>query len=89
LAILGSAAKDAPTTAAAYFSQGTVEIAQRGSWDIERQKGSPARSFDQEFIKLARSVYINNGKRGNLKQQIDALLSSDFAEQKQYTSYSN
>ena len=26
---------------------------------------------------------------GNLKQQIDALLSSDFAKQKQYTSYSN
>jgi len=58
-------------------------------WDIEdkiRAKEA-AKSFDQQFIELARSVYINNDKRGNLKRQINALLNSDFAEEKQYTSY--
>jgi hypothetical protein len=58
-------------------------------WDIEdkiRAKEA-AKSFDQQFIELARSVYINNDKRGNLKRQINALLNSDFAEEKQYASY--
>lgn len=58
-------------------------------WDIEdkiRAKEA-AKSFDQHFIELARSVYINNDKRGDLKRQINALLNSDFAEAKQYTSY--
>jgi hypothetical protein len=60
-------------------------------WDIEdkiRAKEA-AKSFDQQFIELARSVYINNDKRGDLKRQINALLKSDFAEEKQYTSYSS
>jgi len=60
-------------------------------WDIEdkiRAKEA-AKSFDQQFIELARSVYINNDKRGDLKRQINALLNSDFAETKQYTSYSS
>jgi hypothetical protein len=58
-------------------------------WDIEdkiRAKEA-TKSFDQQFIELARSVYINNDKRGDLKRQINALLNSDFAEEKQYTSY--
>ena len=58
-------------------------------WDIEdkiRAKEA-AKSFDQQFIEVARSVYINNDKRGDLKRQINALLNSDFAEAKQYTSY--
>ena len=60
-------------------------------WDIEdkiRAKEA-AKSFDQHFIELARSVYINNDKRGDLKGQINTLLNSDFAEEKQYTSYSS
>lgn len=60
-------------------------------WDIEdkiRAKEA-AKSFDQQFIELARSVYINNDKRGDLKRQINALLNSDFAEVKQYASYSS
>jgi Family of unknown function (DUF6165) len=60
-------------------------------WDIEdkiRAKEA-AKSFDQQFIELARSVYLNNDKRADLKCQINALLNSDFAEAKQYTSYSS
>ena len=59
-------------------------------WDIEdkiRAK-EEAKSFDQEFIALARSVYMDNDKRGNLKRQINALLNSDLVEEKQYTPYS-
>jgi hypothetical protein len=59
-------------------------------WEIEdkiRAKEA-AKSFDQHFIELARSVYINNDKRGDLKQQINILLNSEFVEEKQYTPYS-
>jgi hypothetical protein len=59
-------------------------------WDIEdkiRAKEA-AKSFDQQFIKLARLVYMNNDKRGNLKRQINTLLNSELVEEKQYTPYS-
>jgi hypothetical protein len=58
-------------------------------WDIEdkiRAKEA-AKSFDQQFIDLARAVYLNNDRRGNLKRQINELLNSDFIEEKQYTRY--
>jgi hypothetical protein len=58
-------------------------------WEIEdniRAKEA-AKSFDQEFIELARSVYMNNDKRGDLKRRINVLLNSEFGEEKQYTPY--
>jgi hypothetical protein len=92
LAILSDAAKDALRQQPHLISlKEQLKLLNEDLWDIEdkiRAKEA-AKSFDQDFIELARSVYITNDKRGNLKQQIDALLSSDFAEQKQYTSYSN
>jgi hypothetical protein len=59
-------------------------------WEIEdkiRAKEA-GKSFDREFIELARSVYINNDKRGELKRRINVLLNSSLGEQKQYTAYS-
>jgi hypothetical protein len=59
-------------------------------WDIEdkiRAKEA-AKSFDRRFVELARSVYINNDIRGDLKHQINVLLKSEFVEEKQYTLYS-
>jgi hypothetical protein len=58
-------------------------------WDIEDQirAKEATKSFDHQFIELARSVYINNDKRGELKRQINALLNSKVVEEKQYTSY--
>ena len=59
-------------------------------WDIEdkiRAKEA-LKSFDQQFIQLARSIYINNDKRGDLKHQINVLLNSELVEEKQYTYYS-
>jgi hypothetical protein len=59
-------------------------------WDIEdkiRAKEA-AKSFDQEFIELARSVYMNNDRRGHLKRQVNGVLNSELVEEKQYTNYS-
>jgi hypothetical protein len=46
-----------------------------------------AKSFDQEFIELARGVYMHNDKRSDLKRQIDVLLNSKLVEAKQYSRY--
>jgi hypothetical protein len=43
--------------------------------------------FDEEFIELARNVYLNNGKRHNLKRIINIATGSDIIEEKQYTKY--
>lgn len=58
-------------------------------WKVEddiREKEA-AKSFDAEFVELARAVYRTNDARGRLKQQINMLLKSAIAEEKQYSRY--
>ena len=43
--------------------------------------------FGEEFITLARNVYINNDKRAHIKSEINVLLGSNIKEVKQYTEY--
>lgn len=58
-------------------------------WDIEnRIRGKEAKGkFDKEFIALARSVYITNDKRSEIKNSINKLFGSSIHEVKQYKSY--
>ena len=58
-------------------------------WDIEddiRDK-ERQRKFDQEFIELARAVYINNDERAAVKKQINTTLGSKIVEEKSYAKY--
>lgn len=58
-------------------------------WDIEDQiriKESNAQ-FDQEFIELARAVYIQNDLRAALKKEINTLSGSTLVEEKSYQKY--
>lgn len=58
-------------------------------WEIEdaiRLKESK-KEFDQEFIDLARSVYITNDRRFELKRQINTLCGSSLTEEKQHIKY--
>tara|TARA_B100001989_G_scaffold252307_2_gene233924 strand:+ start:384 stop:785 length:402 start_codon:yes stop_codon:yes gene_type:complete len=50
--------------------------------DCERDK-----DFSDQFIKLARSVYITNDKRAEIKKQINTTLGSVLVEEKSYQSY--
>tara|TARA_B110000444_G_scaffold226469_1_gene231032 strand:+ start:2200 stop:2592 length:393 start_codon:yes stop_codon:yes gene_type:complete len=43
--------------------------------------------FNKDFISLARSVYIENDKRFEIKNEINMYFKSDVAEQKQYIKY--
>ena len=50
--------------------------------DLERRK-----DFGEEFIETARSVYISNDKRSEIKRQINIKTSSDLIEEKSYEDY--
>ena len=50
--------------------------------DCEKNK-----NFDQKFIELARSVYITNDKRSEIKLEINNKFGSKIVEVKSYTKY--
>lgn len=55
-------------------------------WDIEdriRVKEKLA-DFNDEFIELARAVYITNDKRAEIKRQINLIAGSALVEEKSY-----
>jgi len=55
-------------------------------WEIEdaiRVKDK-AQAFDDEFVELARSVYLNNDERARIKKQINLVLGSGYIEEKSY-----
>jgi Family of unknown function (DUF6165) len=58
-------------------------------WTIEddiRDK-ERAKSFDAEFIGLARAVYIENDDRAAIKRRINLKLGSGLVEEKSYSEY--
>jgi len=59
-------------------------------WDIEDQirRLESERSFDDEFIALARAVYKINDQRSAVKKEINLALGSELIEEKSYEDYS-
>ncbi len=58
-------------------------------WDIEdriRDKEREQR-FDQEFIELARAVYVTTDERAAVKKTINTKLGSRIVEEKSYARY--
>lgn len=58
-------------------------------WDIEDDIRDCERrgQFGGKFVQLARSVYLTNDKRAELKKEINVLFNSDIMEEKSYTEY--
>ena len=58
-------------------------------WEIEDKirNCESKRDFKEVFIKLARSVYINNDKRSKIKREINTITGSNLIEEKSYKSY--
>lgn len=46
-----------------------------------------AQAFDDEFIRLARSVYVQNDERARIKKDINLALGSAYVEEKSYEDY--
>lgn len=58
-------------------------------WEIEDNIRDKERDkvFDQEFIELARAVYINNDQRAAIKRAINLKTGSELIEEKSYAAY--
>ena len=55
-------------------------------WDVEEhiRKKENKKEFDDEFVNLARNVYILNDKRAEIKKRINTITNSNFIEEKSY-----
>ena len=88
-ALLPLVAGDAFTTDQMQALMAELKSVNEALWDIEddiREKEA-AKSFDAEFIRLARTVYITNDKRAEIKKQINLATGSALVEEKSYESY--
>ena len=58
-------------------------------WTIEDaiRDQERAQSFDAEFVRLARSVYIENDERAAIKRRLNLKLGSSLVEEKSYSNY--
>lgn len=58
-------------------------------WDIEDdiRDCENAGDFGDKFVQLARSVYITNDKRAELKREVNFALGSGLMEEKSYQKY--
>ncbi|HEX4153008.1 MAG TPA: DUF6165 family protein [Steroidobacteraceae bacterium] len=58
-------------------------------WTIEddiRDK-ERAKAFDEDFVRLARAVYIENDERAAIKRRLNVKLGSSLIEEKSYAEY--
>ncbi len=88
-ALLPLVAGDAFTTDQMQALMAELKSVNEALWDIEddiREKEA-VESFDAEFIRLARTVYITNDKRAEIKKQINLATGSALVEEKSYESY--
>lgn len=58
-------------------------------WDIEDdiRDQERMRSFSERFVELARSVYLTNDRRAELKRILNLKLGSALVEEKSYQEY--
>ena len=69
----------------------TKELAavNRELWDIEDElrRCEAEQDFGPRFVTLARSVYLGNDRRSDLKQRVNDLLGSEIREEKAYAHF--
>ena len=88
-ALLPLVAGDAFTTEQMLELMAELKAVNEALWHIEddiREKEA-AKSFDAEFIRLARAVYVTNDKRAEIKKQINLATGSALIEEKSYQRY--
>lgn len=75
---------EVPLELSVYYKQ--LLMINQDLWDIEESKRNheSLQRFDDEFIQLARQVYIKNDIRAELKKKINSLMGSAIIEEKSY-----
>lgn len=86
LALLREIASNFPIDDALYA---TLKEVNQKLWNIEDDIRDKERSkdFGQDFIELARSVYVRNDERSVAKKEINVTYNSDIVEEKSYKAY--
>ncbi len=58
-------------------------------WDVEDRIRDKEREkqFDSDFLEMARTVYITNDQRAEIKKEINLKYGSSFVEEKSYSKY--
>lgn len=66
-----------------------LQVVNERLWVIEDEirDEERAKRFDKRFIELARSVYIENDERAQIKKRINMALGSTLVEEKSYAAY--
>ena len=66
-----------------------LKLVNEALWEIEDdiREQEAAKTFGEEFIRLARAVYVTNDKRAAIKKQINLATGSALIEEKSYESY--
>ena len=66
-----------------------LSVVNKKLWEIEDsiRRHESKKDFGDEFIQLARQVYLNNDKRFNLKNKIDTMYNSEIQEVKEYEGF--
>ena len=66
-----------------------LRMVNRNLWDIEDQIRSCENisDFGDTFVQLARSVYLQNDTRADIKKRINILTKSNLIEEKSYAPY--
>jgi hypothetical protein len=86
-----NAARDDAIPKTENLDQLTADLKQinEALWKIEDdiRDCERAMNFGEEFIRLARAVYVTNDKRMAIKRQINELLGSVLVEEKSYAAY--
>ena len=69
--------------------RGRLKAVNSELWRIEDEirLKERARAFDEEFIALARAVYVTNDRRAALKREINRVSQSALIEEKSYAAY--
>ena len=82
--------KDVPASDELSRLDAALQAVNEELWVIEDDIRDCERAgdFGDEFIRLARAVYVTNDKRAALKKEINLLLGSTLVEEKSYEDYS-
>ena len=66
-----------------------IKVVNLNLWNVEDKLRicEKNKDFGQDFIKLARDVYLNNDKRSRIKSKINEVSGSNIKEIKQYVDY--
>lgn len=66
--------------------EGELKKSNENLWDLEDsiRELDKKKDFGEEFIRVARSIYVANDRRASIKKEINIMIGSALVEEKSY-----